>query len=141
MIIKITLVSLMFIITGSISAQVLTDSNLPIIIINTDGGVEISYEERITGSMKIIYRGEGLRTYLSDQNNSAYTNYNGRIDIKIRGNSTLFDPKSQYSLTTREADNITNNNVSLLGMPEETAIIASKPSTFTGKCPSLVLPR
>ncbi len=140
MIIKITLVSLMFIITGSISAQVLTDSNLPIIIINTDGGVDIGFE-RVSGSVKIIYRGEGQRTYLSDQNNSAYVNYNGRIDIKIRGNSTLFDPKSQYSLTTREADNITNNNVSLLGIPVETAIIASKPSTFTGKCPALVLPR
>jgi hypothetical protein len=118
MISKITLVSLMFILTGSVSAQVLTDSNLPIIIINTDGGVEIGFG-RVLGSMKIIYRGEGKRTYISDQNNAAYINYDGRIDVGIRGNSTLLESKSQYRLTTREADNTTNNNVSILGMPEE----------------------
>jgi hypothetical protein len=115
---KLKILFLLFILSSSLSAQILNDSNLPIIIINTDGGVEISFG-RVLGSMKIIYRGEGQRTFVSDQNNNAYLNYDGRIDIKIRGNSTLLDPKSQYGFTTRKADNITNNNVSLLGMPAE----------------------
>ena len=119
MIVKITLVSLMFIFTGSLSAQVLTDSNLPIIIINTYEGIEISDIERTAGSMKIIYRGEGQRTYFSDQNIPAYVNYNGSIDIEIRGSSSQDNYKKQYGFTTRMADDITTNNVSLLGMPPE----------------------
>ena len=48
-------------------AQSFTDSNLPIVIINTDHGWEIVDEPRILAAMKIIYRGPGERNYLSDQ--------------------------------------------------------------------------
>ena len=36
-----------------------TDSNLPIVLINTDGGVEIPDSPRVFANMKIIYRGAG----------------------------------------------------------------------------------
>ncbi len=100
-------------------AQEFTDSNLPIVIINTDGGVSIHDNPRIMADMKIIYRGEGERNYISDQNNPDYLNYDGRIDIEIRGSSSTVSDKKQYGLTTRQEDGVTNNNVSLLGMPEE----------------------
>jgi len=99
--------------------QSFTDSDLPIVIINTDNGAPIVDDPRILASMKIIYRGPGERNYLSDQNNLQYLNYDGRIDIEIRGSSSQVRPKKQYGFSTRMADNVTNNNVSLLGMPPE----------------------
>lgn len=110
---------LLLIFPGSVSAQVLADSNLPVVIVNTDGGVPIPDNPRIKGSMKIINRGGGQRNYVSDQNNTAYLDYNGRIDIEIRGATSKYYPKTQYGFSTRMADGITNNNVSLLGMPPE----------------------
>jgi hypothetical protein len=100
-------------------AQVFTDSNLPVVIINTDGGASIPDNPKIPATMKIIYRGQGQRNYLSDQNNPASLNYNGKIGIEIRGSSSQVTLKKQYGFTTKKADNVTNNNVSLLGMPEE----------------------
>lgn len=96
-----------------------TDSNLPIVIINTDNAEEIPDDPRIFGDMKIIYRGEGLQNYITDQTNPAFLNYNGRIDIELRGSSSQDLPKKQYGLTTKLTDNLSNNNVSLLGMPSE----------------------
>ncbi|MCJ7448695.1 MAG: CotH kinase family protein [Bacteroidales bacterium] len=117
---KLTIVFLLSILPGSVSAQILTDSNLPIVIIWTDGGAPIPYgDPRVMGSMKIIYRGADQRNYVTDQNTAAYLNYNGRIDIERRGDLTGTEPKQQYGFSTRQADNITNNNVSLLGMPQE----------------------
>lgn len=99
--------------------QAFTSSNLPIVVINTDNGIPIRDDPKVLATMKIIYRGPGERNYLTDQNNPAYLNYNGRIDIEIRGSSSQATDKKQYGFTTRMADNVTNNNVSLLGMPEE----------------------
>jgi len=100
-------------------AQTFTDSNLPIVIINTDGNVPIPDDPRVKATMKIIYRGEGQRNYLTDQNTASYLNYNGRIDIEIRGSSSQYSQKKQYGFSTKLADGVTNNNVSLLGMPAE----------------------
>ncbi len=108
-----------FIIFQTIHSQSFTDSNLPIVVINTDGGVEIPYEPKVLGVMKIIYRGPGQRNYLSDLANPAYLNYNGRIGIEIRGQSSTVSSKKQYGFTTFLANNISNNNVSLLGLPAE----------------------
>ncbi len=102
-----------------VSGQILTDSNLPIVIISTDGGVQIVDDPKVKATMKIIDRGPGQRNYVSDQNNSIYLNYNGRIGIELRGSSSQESPKKNYGLTTRLADDVNNNNVSLLGMPEE----------------------
>lgn len=79
------LIFLLLILSDFTSAQILTDSNLPIVIINTDGGVSIPDNPRVKGSMKIINRGGGQRNYVTDQGSTEYLNYNGRIDIEIRG--------------------------------------------------------
>jgi hypothetical protein len=100
-------------------SQVFTDSNLPIVLINTDGGVEIPDSPRVFGNMTIIYRGAGQRNYLTDQNTPAYLNYNSRINIEIRGSSSQTLPKKQFGLTTYKTDNVTKVNVSLLGMPAD----------------------
>jgi hypothetical protein len=100
------------------TAQVFTDSNLPIFVISTDQGVPIPDNPRVKATMKIIYKGPGNRNYMTDQNYPDYLNYNGRIDIEIRGSSSQTTEKKQYGFTTRKADNSTNN-VSLLGMPPE----------------------
>lgn len=104
----------------AVEAQILTDSNLPIVVIETDGGVPIPDEPRVMGTMKIIWHQDGSRNYLSDINNPAYLNYDGRISIEVRGStSQQFFDKKPYGLTTLQADNVSNNNVSLLGMPKE----------------------
>ncbi len=69
--------------------------------------------------MKIIYRPDGSRNSLSDQNTLAFLNYNGRIGIEFRGSSSQSLPKKPYGLTTLKADNISNNNVSIFGMPRK----------------------
>ena len=55
-------------------SQSFTDSNLPIVIITTDEGQAIPDEPKIGAGMKIIYRGEGQRNYLTDESNPAYLN-------------------------------------------------------------------
>jgi hypothetical protein len=100
-------------------SQSFTDSNLPIVLINTDGGVEIPDSPRVLATMKIIYKGNGLRNYLIDQNTAEDLNYNGRINIEIRGSSSQVLPKKQFGLTTLKADNTSNNNVTLLGLPSD----------------------
>jgi hypothetical protein len=108
-----------------VTAQTFTSSNLPICIITTDGGASIPDEPGVLGNLKIIYRGPGKRNSVSDQNNPAYLNYDGRIDIEIRGSSSQYSPKRNYGFTTLKADNYTKNNVSLLGMPAENDWILS----------------
>ncbi|MCX6320472.1 MAG: CotH kinase family protein [Bacteroidia bacterium] len=115
----IFLIHILFYLSNLSYSQTFTDSNLPIVILNTDGGVEIRDTPRVLATMKIIYRGTGVRNYLTDQNTPAYLNYNGRIDIEIRGSSSQVLAKKQYGLSTKKTDNISNNNVSLLGLPSE----------------------
>ncbi|HRZ98281.1 MAG TPA: CotH kinase family protein [Paludibacter sp.] len=111
--------------TTTIYAITLTDSNLPIVIITTNINpstgkpYEIPNEPKILASMKIIYRLDGTRNYMTDQNDANYLNYNGRIAIELRGSSSQDLPKKPYGLTTLKDDNVSNNNVSLLGMPKE----------------------
>lgn len=118
---KIRFLALVFALASSchIQAQTFTDSNLPIIIITTDGNATIPDEPKIGATMKIINRSDGSRNYVTDQNDPLKLNYSGRIGIEIRGSSTQFLEKKQYGFETRLADNVTNNNVSLLGMPKE----------------------
>jgi CotH kinase protein/Lamin Tail Domain/Secretion system C-terminal sorting domain len=96
-----------------------TDSNLPIVLIQTSNGSEIPDQPRITATMKIIYRGPGERNLMTDVTEESRLNYNGKILIEIRGSSSQSLEKKQYGLRTVLSDDITNNNVSLLGMPEE----------------------
>jgi spore coat protein CotH len=123
----ISQVILAFVLFSSLTlrAQTFTESNFPIVIITTDldpstsQPLEILDDPKILASMKIIKRPDGTKNYLTDQNTAGYLNYNGRIGIEIRGSSSQSLPKKGYGLTTLKADNISNNNVSILDMPAE----------------------
>ena len=115
-----------FLLQTSVSVgQNFTDSNLPIVIISTDINpvtnqpYEILDDPRVLATMKIITRPDGARNFVADQDNAAYLDYNGRINIEIRGSTSQDLPKKQYGLTTLQANNTSNNNVSILGMPSE----------------------
>lgn len=90
-----------------------TSSNLPIVIINTNGQT-IPDEPKITADMGIIYNGPGQRNNISD----AFNEYNGKIGIEIRGHSSQMFDKKQYGIELR--DSIGEDiKFSILGMPEE----------------------
>lgn len=88
-------------------------SNLPIVIINTDG-IPIPDEPKITGTMGIIDNGPGNLNNQFDPPND----YNGFIGIEIRGQSSQMFPKKSYGFETRDEEG-ENLNVPLLGLPEE----------------------
>lgn len=119
------LLGFVFFFSFNSSAQTFTDSNLPIVSITTDNNpntnlpLDILDDPKILATMKIIKRPDGTRNYLTDINTPAFLNYNGRIGIEIRGSSSQTLPKKGYGLTTLKADNTSNNNVELLGMPSE----------------------
>src|SRR4051812_3204502 len=105
------LTALLLICGLQLNAQILTDSNLPIVIINTDQQAQITNFSKTPGAMKIIYHGPGIRNSMADADDATALIYNGRIDIGIRGSSSQLLDKKQYSLTTLLADNTTSNNV------------------------------
>ena len=92
----------------------LESSDLPIVIINTEQGAPVPDEPKIKADMGIIYNGIGNRNYLTD----AFNDYDGKIAIETRGASSSGFPKKNYGFETQDA-NGDNNNISLLGMPEE----------------------
>jgi len=89
-----------------------TSSNLPIIVINTNGGVIVD-EPKITADMGIVYNGTG-RNNVTDP----FNDFSGTIGIEIRGSSSQFFPKKQYGIELRDATG-TGINASLLTMPAE----------------------
>ncbi len=122
------LLVIFFLFLGQISfAQqtILSDSNLPIMLITTDIDpqtnlpAEIPDEPKVLGTMQLIYRPDGTRNYLTDSTNESYLNYDGRIGIELRGSSSQALDKKPYGFTTLLEDDDSNNNVSLLGMPSE----------------------
>lgn len=97
--------------------QVFTSTNLPLVVIQTAGNQTIPDEPKILASMKIIYRGPGLRNALTD---TVY-NYNGSIGIEIRGANSQSAPKKSYGLETLSAPDInaSSQDVSLMGFPAD----------------------
>ena len=87
-------------------------SNLPIMVIDTYGN-QIPDEPRIDAFMGIIDNDSGGNN-LGDN----YNGYNGQITIEKRGNSSQWNDKTPYRFETVNEEG-ENNNVSLLGMPEE----------------------
>jgi hypothetical protein len=94
---------------------ILEDSTLlPLIVIDTDGE-PIPNEPRITALMKLVNNGPGNYNSVDDPGNG----YSGQISIELRGESSLWAfPKTSYSLET-QTETGENNNVPLLGLPEE----------------------
>ncbi|MFY0690088.1 MAG: CotH kinase family protein [Cyclobacteriaceae bacterium] len=109
---------LLMLVSWLVSGQAFTDSNLPIVIIRTTANASIPDEPKIWADMKIVYRGEGQRTALSDQDNPDFIDFEGRIKIEARGSSSSVLPKKQFGFTTYDATE-EKDNVKLLGMPKE----------------------
>ena len=89
-----------------------TQSNLPLVLINTYGQ-EILDDPKIAAGFKLIDNGYGGPNHIND--NPAYT---GFIGIEIRGSSSQMFPKKNYGFETWDA--FSNEiDTSLLGMPAE----------------------
>ena len=64
---KKSILSLLFVLFSlSVLAQNFTDSNLPIVVIETDGHANIPDEPKVLATMKIIWHQDGSRNYMSD---------------------------------------------------------------------------
>ena len=97
-----------------VRSQNFTDSNLPIVMVQTGGqNLDSAFTDKIVW-MGIIDNGFGNRNYITDSCN----NYNGKIAINLRGSSKLFYPKKswKFSLVDNQLQDI---NQSILGMPPE----------------------
>lgn len=90
-----------------------TASNLPIVIINTNGQ-NILDSPKIMADMGIVDNGPGMRNHVSDPKND----YNGKIGIEIRGNYSASLPQKPYGFETWDVNGNTID-ASLLGMPAE----------------------
>ena len=88
-------------------------SNLPIVVINTQGAPIVD-EPKISATMGIIDNGSGMRNNLTDP----FNDFEGAIGIEVRGSSSQSFPKKQYGVEVRNPDG-SDSTVSLLGMPAE----------------------
>ena len=101
-------------VSAAARSQSFTTSNLPIVVLNTNGK-QIVNEPKVMIDMKIIYNGPGKMNALTD---TKY-DYLGKIGIEFRGSTSqdLF-PKKPYGFETW--DNAGKSvNVSVLGLPAE----------------------
>jgi len=102
-----------------------TSSDLPIVIINTQGQT-IKDASKITADMGVIENGKGMVNRVTDYFNV----YSGKIGIEIRGHSSQGFPKKQYGIELR--DSVGNSvNAVLLGMPSESDWVLN--ASFTDK--------
>ncbi|MCD4730440.1 MAG: CotH kinase family protein [Bacteroidales bacterium] len=88
-------------------------SNLPIVFIATEGQTIIP-DTNIVADMGIIYNGPGEINHIEN----AFNNYDGRIAIRLRGNTSLAFPKKSFTIETQDSLG-QNLNVSLIDLPEE----------------------
>ncbi len=105
-------------------AQVeLSSSNLPILVINTNG-LSIPDEPKIPADMGIIFNGAGQRNNITDP----FNEYNGKIAIEIRGQSSQMFPMKSYSVDLKKASG-SSLDAPLLGMPKESDWVLYAPYT------------
>ena len=90
-----------------------TSSNLPIVIINTNGQVILD-DPKISADLGIISNTTGGRNLVTD----AWNHYSGKVGIEIRGQSSQQFPMKSYSIELQKADG-SSNNKSLFGLPVE----------------------
>ena len=94
-------------------SQALFSSNLPIVVINTEGRAIVD-SPKTTVQMKIIYNGPDKRTNVTDAPNV----YDGLAGIEFRGSSSQMFPKKPYGFELRDEQG-EGKEVALLGMPKE----------------------
>lgn len=111
--IKYSLIIFFIVVQISLSQINFTSSNLPIIVIDTQGKTILD-KSKIEAHMGIIDNEEGNINHITDPFNA----YNGKIAIEIRGHSSQQFDKKQYGFET--IDSLGNDlDVSLLGLPKE----------------------
>ena len=108
---------------------IFSQSNLPIVVINTNGQ-NIVDDPKIIADMSIIDNGTGVRNHLTDAANA----YNGKIAIEIRGSSSQMFPKKSWGFETRDASGNNKLDVSIFGMPAEHDWILSANYTDKSFC-------
>ncbi len=86
-------------------------SNLPIVVIRSDA--TITAQQKVGGTMQIINNVEGRNA-----STDAATDYDGRIGIKLRGNSSLSFAQKKYTIETQDAEG-NDLKASPFGMPAE----------------------
>jgi hypothetical protein len=97
-----------------IFSQGFTDSNLPIVVINTLGqDIDGAWTDMVV-DMGVIDNGAGNRNHLGD----VFNNYNGKIEIRLQGSSTTQLPKKSYRVTTVNGIG-QKTDASLMGLPAE----------------------
>ena len=89
-----------------------TSSNLPIVIIETESKT-LTNREKTGATMKVIAKASG-RNKMTDPANG----YDGKIKIKLRGNSSLFFDQKRFTFETVTPEG-KSNKVELLGMPAD----------------------
>lgn len=122
-ILRLLLLYILLPISAAAQSVSLSSSNLPIIVINTNGQV-IADEPKITADMGIIFNPGGARNQLSDP----FNHYNGKIGIEVRGQSSQGFPMKSYTVELRDATGLDIDR-SLLGMPAESDWVLYAPYT------------
>jgi len=94
-----------------------TSSNLPLVLITLDERMANKEEDkRVSATMKIIWNKNGERNNLTDTDNY---DYNGKIGIKYRGNSSYWNSdKKPFALRIQD-ENGKKKKASILGMGED----------------------
>ena len=98
-----------------------TTGNTPLVLINAENWIKTDIE-RTNADMKIIYNNQDEKNFID----ATVFDFEGKIGIRTRGQSTLGFPKKQYAVEIRD-ENDDDVNVSLLGMPRESDWILSAP--------------
>lgn len=101
----------------------LDSSNLPIVIINTNGQ-GINQGVKTPSSMRIIYNGSGSFNHVTDVPN----NYNNNIGIEVRGQSSTGFDQLQYNIETRDSAQAKKDTI-VLGMPTHADWVLYAPYT------------
>ena len=95
-------------------AQSFTSSNLPIVLVNTNGQTILD-EPKIIAELRIIDNGPGKINTVTDT-----PTFVSKIGIERRGaTSQQFFPKKPYGFELRDTSGVKSVNASVLGMPAE----------------------
>ena len=86
---KLFSILLLFVALSNQAQVTFTDSDLPIVVINT-GTQTIVDNVKITANFGIIYNGPGNRNYMTNPLN----HYSGKIGIELRGSTSQQYPKN-----------------------------------------------
>ncbi len=98
--------------SASLFAQTLTSSNLPIVLVETNGQ-SIDFQ-KVNAGFKIVDNPAGQLNHPSDT-----PAFEGLVSIRLRGNYSSGLPQKPYAIETLDPATGLDTSVALLGMPKE----------------------